>query len=262
MNSQQIVSSPRLALTALTGIGLVRSGDDLSQIISQALDDNYLILEPGDVLVIAQKIVSKAEGCYVDLRNIVPSPRALELSEKVCKDARLIELILSEATEVIRYKPGVLVVAHRLGYVLANAGIDHSNVGPSGDSDTVLLLPSNPDRTCEELRQKLRSVTGVAVGVVMSDSHGRAWRNGTVGLAVGAAGVQTLLDQRGTLDLFGSPLEVTQIGFADEMAAAASLIMGQAAEGRPVVHLRGLAQVSCGGNAQELIRPMEEDLFR
>ena len=256
------MSTEQITLTALSGIPFVSSGDDLASVISCGLEKSGLDLQSDDVLIIAQKIVSKAEGCYVDLRNITPSDRALEWARKVDKDPRLVELILSESTEVVRYKKGVLVVAHRLGYVVANAGIDHSNVGSSGNGDTVLLLPSNPDRTCSELRQQLRAVTGATVGVVINDSHGRAWRNGTVGLAIGASGVPTLLDRRGTLDLFGSPLETTQIGLADEMAAAASLLMGQAAEGQPVVHLRGLPQALRGGNAQDLIRPIEEDLFR
>lgn len=256
------MSTSHITLTALTGIPLVSSGDDLASMISRALEDNGVTLKSDDVLIIAQKIVSKAEGRYVDLCDITPSEGALEWATRVEKDPRLVELILAESTEVVRHKIGVLVVAHRLGYVLANAGIDHSNVGPSKEGDLVLLLPSDPDRTCAEIRRRLQLINGAKVGVVINDSHGRAWRNGTVGVALGAAGIPSLLDKRGSLDLFGLPLEVTQIGFADELAAAASLLMGQSGEGRPVVHIRGLSHGYERGNAQDLIRAKEQDLFR
>ena len=256
------MSADQITLTALSGIPFVTSGDDLASLISCGLEQNGLNLQSGDVIIVAQKIVSKAEGRYVDLSDITPSESAVEWARRVEKDPRLVELILSESTEVVRFKIGVLVVAHRLGYVLANAGIDHSNVAPSGDGDQVLMLPLDPDKTCAEIRLQLQQVTGATVGVIINDSHGRAWRYGTVGIALGAAGIPTLLDRRGAADIFGSPLEVTQVGLADELAAAASILMGQAAEGQPIVHLRGLDHFRGDGIGEDLIRSKEQDLFR
>lgn len=253
-----------LGITALGGVGLVRPGDDLAAIILDALARSGAALADGDVLVLAQKIVSKAEGRYAALDAVEPSPRARELAAKVNKDARLVELILSESTGVVRYREGVLVVAHRLGLVLANAGIDSSNVepAPDGGGERVLLLPADPDRSCAALRARLFEMTGKTVGVIVNDSLGRAWRNGTVGAAIGAAGITALEDLRGRLDLFDRPLATTQVGVADEIAAAASIVMGQADEGRPVVLVRGIDAVSETGTAQDLVRPPEHDLFR
>jgi coenzyme F420-0:L-glutamate ligase/coenzyme F420-1:gamma-L-glutamate ligase len=211
--------------------------------------------------VIAQKIVSKAEGRQVDLRTVTASERARQLAAEVDKDPRLVEWILSESTEVVRHRKGVLVVAHRSGTVLANAGIDASNVGPDGD-DQVLLLPEDCDRSCRDIRAKLRAYTGIDAGVIIIDSLGRAWRNGTVGVALGAAGLPTLLDLRGQPDLFGRTLRTTQVGIADEIAAAASLLMGQADEGTPVALVRGLQLPEADGSANDLIRARALDLFR
>ena len=191
-------------------------------------------------LVLAQKIVSKAERRIVRLGDVVPSARALQLSVDVNKDPRLVELILSEATEVVRHRRDVLVVAHRLGFVVANAGIDFSNVEQGADDDTALLLPRDPDSTCAALRETLLQRTGVNVGVIINDSHGRAFRNGTVGVAIGASGLPTVVDLRGNADLFGRPLRSSQVALADEIASAASLLMGQAEEGRPIVLARGI----------------------
>jgi coenzyme F420-0:L-glutamate ligase/coenzyme F420-1:gamma-L-glutamate ligase len=250
---------PNLAFTALPGIPMIAAGDDLAAVIVAALRDAGLALTAGDVLVLAQKIVSKAEGRSVDLATVTPSPRAVALGKETGKDARLVELILAESTEVLRHRPGVLIVAHKLGLVLANAGIDRSNVD---GRDHVLLLPRDPDRSCAELRRDIAAATGVDVGVMIIDSIGRAWRNGTIGTAIGVAGLPGLLDLRGTPDLYGRPLETTEVGLADELAAAASLVMGQAGEGRPVVLARGLGYGRRDGTARELVRPREKDLFR
>jgi coenzyme F420-0:L-glutamate ligase/coenzyme F420-1:gamma-L-glutamate ligase len=220
----------------------------------------------GDVLVLAQKIVSKAEGRTVRLADVVASPRAIELGAQCDKDPRLVELILSETAEVLRVRPGVIVVAHRLGFVLANAGIDRSNVGPASDDpdadDRVLLLPRDPDGSALALREALKVASGASVAVIINDSLGRAWRNGTVGTALGASGLPALVDLRGRPDLFHRALQTTEVGLADEIAAAASLLMGQADEGRPIVLMRGLAVDRRSGTGQELIRRRELDMFR
>jgi coenzyme F420-0:L-glutamate ligase / coenzyme F420-1:gamma-L-glutamate ligase len=250
---------PDLVLTALPGIPLIAAGDDLAAIIATSLRDAGLALAADDVLVLAQKIVSKAEGRSVDLATVTPSPRAVTLGKETGKDARIVELILAESTEVLRHRPGVLIVAHKLGLVLANAGIDRSNVD---GGEQVLLLPRDPDRSSAELRRDIAAATGVEVGVMIIDSIGRAWRNGTIGTAIGVAGLPGLLDLRGTPDLYGRPLETTEVGLADELAAAASLVMGQVGEGRPVVLARGLGYGRRDGTARELVRPREKDLFR
>ncbi len=253
-----------LTLTALPNIPLIQPGDDLCALILKSLADAGLQLQTDDVIVLAQKIVSKAEGRLVRLADVTPSARALELAPQLQKDPRHVEVILRESKEIVRMRPGVIVVEHRLGYVCANAGVDHSNVAPHAipADDTLLMLPLDPDRSCAELRDQLYEATGVRVGVIVNDSHGRAWRTGTVGIALGVAGVPALLDLRGTPDLFEYPLQVTQVGLADELAAAASLLMGQAAEGRPVIHIRGTPYPLRDGNAQELIRAKDMDLFR
>jgi coenzyme F420-0:L-glutamate ligase / coenzyme F420-1:gamma-L-glutamate ligase len=248
-----------LVLTALAGIPLVKAGDDLPTLILAALREASLVLQPGDVLVLAQKIVSKAEGRTVDLATVTPSDRAIALAAQTEKDPRLVELILAESTEVLRQRPGVIIVAHRLGLVLANAGIDRSNVA---GTDQALLLPLDPDRSAADIRRTLQAATGTDVGVVIIDSIGRAWRNGTIGTAIGVSGLPGLLDLRGRPDLFGRRLETTEVGLADELASAASLVMGQADEGRPVVLARGLGYGRRDGSARELVRAREKDLFR
>ena len=252
----------RLTLTALPGMPLVQPGDDLATLILAALRAAGESLQPGDVLVLAQKIVSKSENRYLDLRTVTPSPRAVELASEVEKDPRFIEAILSESVEVVRHRPGVLVVAHRLGFVMANAGVDHSNVEQVGQDELILLLPRDPDGSAERLSQALAERTGVAPAVIINDSHGRAWRNGTLGLAIGVFGIEPLSDLRGEPDLFGRPLQVTTVGVADEVAAAASLLMGQAGEGTPVVLVRGLEYAPSRTGAAALVRPKEQDLFR
>jgi coenzyme F420-0:L-glutamate ligase / coenzyme F420-1:gamma-L-glutamate ligase len=253
-----------LTLTPLSGLPLISPGDDLASLILQALDRAHLTLEDGDIVVLAQKIVSKAEGRLVDLTQVMPSARALELASQTAKDPRLVEVILSESHQVLRTRPGVIVVEHRLGFICASAGVDHSNVhGVKGrPEDWVLLLPEDPDASAFALRQRLESVSGVHLGVLIIDSHGRAWRMGTVGVTIGLSGLPGLVDMRGWADLFDFRLQITQVGVADELAAAASLVMGQSAEGTPVVHVRGFPYPLREASLDELIRPRDQDLFR
>jgi coenzyme F420-0:L-glutamate ligase/coenzyme F420-1:gamma-L-glutamate ligase len=253
-----------LTLTTLQHIPLIRHGDNLADILVRAIKENNVFLEEDDILVIAQKIVSKAEGRAVNLASVAPSSQAVALAERTEKDPRLVELILRESREVLRTRPGTIIVEHRLGFVCANAGIDHSNVAGAGNTaeEWVLLLPSEPERSAELIRQEIGSRTGKQIGILIIDSHGRAWRNGTVGVAIGIAGLPGLQDLRGEPDLFGFRLRITQVGVADELAAAASLMMGQAAEGTPAVHVRGFPYPRREGSLQELLRPREQDLFR
>lgn len=249
----------RLVIDALPGIPRIQPGDDLCRLLAEALARLEQPASDDDVLVVAQKVVSRAENRFRHLADIAPSARARHLATRCDKDARLVELILSESRSVLRCAPGVLIVEHRLGHCMANAGIDRSNV--AGDDDLVLLLPEDPDGWCQRTRDRLRELSGVTLGVVVSDSFGRPWRLGTCGVAIGAAGVPALLDVRGRRDLDGRTLEATQIGIADELAAAASLLMGQAAEGVPACLLRGLPERGTG-KARDLLRAAEHDLFR
>jgi coenzyme F420-0:L-glutamate ligase/coenzyme F420-1:gamma-L-glutamate ligase len=253
-----------LVLTPLPGMPLVKPGDDLASLVLSALEGAGLACEDGDLFVVTQKIISKAEGRLVNLAAVSPCARALHLAQQTGKDPRLIELILGESREVLRTRPGTIIVEHRLGFVCANAGIDHSNVAGVGDEleEWVLLLPENPDESARQLRQDLEAATGKRLGVLVIDSHGRAWRMGTVGVAIGLSGLPGLVDLRGELDLFGYTLRITQVGAADELAAAASLMMGQAAEGTPVVHVRGFPYPLREGALPELLRPRVLDMFR
>jgi len=243
---------------------IIHQGDDLVELVLSSLEKTMLTLEDQDILVFAQKIISKSEGRTVNLVTVSPSQRAVELGKQIDKDPRLVELILCESTEVLRTRPGTIIVEHKLGFVCANAGIDHSNVAGVGDSseEWVLLLPENPDRSADVLRKEIQARTGKQIGVLIIDSHGRAWRNGTVGVAIGLAGMPGMEDLRGQADLFDFKLRITQVGVADELAAAASLVMGQAAEGTPVVHVRGFPYPLREGSLAELIRPKDQDLFR
>ena len=250
-----------VTLIPLHGIKLVEPGDDLGAIAVNAFAANGLVPRNGDVLVVAQKIVSKSEGRYADVATIEPSPRAIALAAEVDKDPRFVEVVLSESKRVVRHRPGLLIVEHRLGFVMANGGIDHSNVSPT-DGERVLLLPEDPDGSACALREHLAEVFGARVAVIISDSFGRAWRKGTVGVALGAAGLPALIDMRGRPDLFGRALQVTETGFADEIAAAAGLLMGQADEAVPMVLVRGLSWSAPEVSAATLVRPAEHDLFR
>jgi coenzyme F420-0:L-glutamate ligase/coenzyme F420-1:gamma-L-glutamate ligase len=256
------MTAPKLSLTAVPDVPEVRPGDDLAELILVGVARAGEQLRDSDVVVLAQKIVSKAEGRYVRLADVTPSARATELAQAARKDPRVVELMLQESREVVRHRPDVIVVEHRLGFVLANAGIDASNLEPAGEDERVLLLPRDPDASAAALRERLQKATGAKLGVIINDSLGRAWRNGTVGTALGASGLPTLLDLRGKPDLHGRTLRSTEVGVADEVAAAASLLMGQADEGRPIVIVRGVPYPPGEGSAQDLVRPRNMDMFR
>jgi coenzyme F420-0:L-glutamate ligase/coenzyme F420-1:gamma-L-glutamate ligase len=253
-----------LTLTPIYGIPLIRPGDHLADILLSFLQATGIALQDGDILVLAQKIVSKAEGRLVNLNSVSPSEKAIELAAQSEKDPRLVELILRESREVLRVRPGTIIVEHKLGFISASAGIDHSNVrGETGNpEDWVLLLPENPDKSAEEIRLQLEAASGTHLGVMIIDSHGRAWRLGVVGACIGLSGMPGLVDKRGAPDLFGYHLRITFIAAADELAAAASLVMGQANEGVPAVHVRGFPYPLREGSLKELIRPRGDDLFR
>jgi coenzyme F420-0:L-glutamate ligase/coenzyme F420-1:gamma-L-glutamate ligase len=249
----------RVELRALPGIGEILPGCDLANLLSGAMADAGLALRPQDVLVVAQKAVSKAEGRFVDLDAVRPSARACELARITGKDPRLVEVVLGESTEVLRAKPNVMITRHRLGLVMAQAGVDRSNVP---GADRVLLLPLDPDRSAAALRERLAAIHGVEVGVIVSDSFGRPWRLGTTNVAIGAAGVPALWDRRGETDREGRRLETTQVAWADAVAAAAGIAMGEAAEGTPAVLVRGLRWSLPAQPARTLLRPTDEDMFR
>jgi coenzyme F420-0:L-glutamate ligase / coenzyme F420-1:gamma-L-glutamate ligase len=253
---------PEVTIKALAGIKLVEPGDDLGAIAVAALGANGLVPLDNDVLVVVQKIVSKAEGRYVDLATVRASPRATALAAEVDKDPRFVEVVLSESKRVVRHRPGLLIVEHRLGFVMANAGIDQSNITSDEGVQRVLLLPLDPDGSAATLQRHLAGVFGVHIGVVISDSFGRPWRRGIVGVALGAAGLPAYIDMRGRPDLFGRELKVTETGFADEIAAAASLVTGQADEAVPMVLVRGLAWSAPDLPVAAMVRPVEHDLFR
>jgi len=254
----------QLTYYALQGIPQIRPGDDLAEVIFAAITENGLILQDGDVLILAQKIVSKSEGRLVNLTTVQPSPKAIELAEYLGKRPELVELILQESNEVVRTRPGTIIVEHKSGFICANAGIDHSNVKGywGNDEDWVLLLPEDSDLSAAMIRAELEVLSGVRLAVLIIDSHGRAWRNGVLGTTIGASGIPALLDMRGEEDMYHYKLRVTTIATADELAAGGSLMMGQASEGTPVVLARGFPYPLREGNAQELIRKKENDLFR
>ncbi len=256
MHSQS--SLTQINLIGLPGIPMVAAGDDLARLIAASLARAGLALVPGDILVVTSKLVSKAEGRFVELRTVQPSAKAEEVAQITHKDARLVELILSESTAISRMGHDVLIVRHRLGFTLANAGVDQSNVGRE---DTVLLLPVDPDASACRLREALAALTGTAPGIVISDSHGRPFRIGTVGVAIGLAGLPAVWDMRGQPDLFSRILHVTVTGLGDELAAAAGLLSGQGAEGLPVILVRGMVVPPGDGSAAELVRPRALDLY-
>jgi coenzyme F420-0:L-glutamate ligase / coenzyme F420-1:gamma-L-glutamate ligase len=243
---------------------MIKPGDDIAGLILSGMQQTHMELENGDILVIAQKIISKAENQLINMALIKPSRAAEELAKKSGKDPRLAELIIRESNEILRTRMGSVIVEHRLGFVCANAGIDHSNVAGDGSpsEEWVLLLPENPDRSAAKIRQQLEKTTQKQIGVMIIDSHGRAWRLGTVGIAIGISGLPGLLDERGWQDLFGYKLQITVVGVADELAAAASLVMGQAAEGTPIIHVRGFPFPLRESSLQELLRPKDQDMFR
>jgi coenzyme F420-0:L-glutamate ligase/coenzyme F420-1:gamma-L-glutamate ligase len=251
-----------LRFIALPDFPQVVAGNDLAALTTEALARARLLLRADDVLVFAQKVISKAEGRRIDLADVVPSMKALDLARTVEKDPRLVELVLRESRRVVRAAKDVLIVEHRLGLIMANAGIDQSNVADPSSGEFALLLPEDPDASASRLRERLRILTGCEPGIVVSDSFGRPWRVGTVGVAIGCAGFPATLDLRGQTDLFGRPLRVTVVGHADEIASAASVLMGQASEARPVILVRGLTLRAPHQPAAALIRPSQQDLFR
>lgn len=256
---------PQITLIAVPGLPHIQAGDDLGALLLAALLNAGLTLQAGDVLAVAQKVVSKAEGRQVKLGNVAPDARAQEVAQITGKDPHLVALILQESEEISRLRQGVLIVRHRLGFTSANAGIDRSNVPQTGieaTDETVLLLPLDPDASAARLRQTLAAHFGVSIGVIITDSHGRPFRLGTVGVAIGVSGVPALWDRRGEADLYGYRLQHTDVGVADEIAAAAGLLMGQAAEGTPVVLVRGLTLPAHEGKASDLVRPRHLDLYR
>jgi len=252
----------RLTLTALDGFPLIGPGDDLASIIGDAIEKNEVMPKTGDIVVVAQKVVSKAEDRLVDLRKVTPGAQAKELARSVDKDPRHVEVILRESRAVIREKPGVLIVENNLGLIMANAGVDHSNVETDAPDEIVLLLPEDPDASAENLRSALSKRFGVTTGVIVNDSVGRAWRIGTTGLAIGVAGLPAVVDLKGDKDLYGRELRVSEQAVADEMASAASLLQGQGAEGKPVVLIRGFASYAAAQPATASLRPADQDMFR
>ncbi len=251
-----------VTFVAVPGIPLIEPRDPLASILVDALKGAGLPLISGDVIVIAQKIVSKAEGRYVELARIIPSDRAKHYAKLTGKDPRFVEVVLSESVDVVRAVPNVLIVTHRRGFVVANAGIDKSNIEHPDGKERVLLLPNDPDTAAADLKAALDDAFGVTCGVIINDSFGRPWRNGVTGVAVGAAGVPALLDMVGSPDIFGRKLEMTEIAVADEIAAGASLVMGQASEGQPAVLVRGLDFTAPARPASALLRDRAKDLFR
>ena len=256
-----MASPARMELIALARFPRVEPGDDLAQLIAASLADNKLSLVDGDVLVLAQKIVSKAEDCYVRLADVQPSAEAMELARKADKDPRQAELILRESREIIRVRPGVVIVEHRNGYVHANAGIDKSNIEIDPDDPRVLLLPKDPDASAARLRAGLAERVGYAPQIIINDSAGRAWRNGTVGIAIGTAGLEPLFNQIGDEDMFGNRLEVTEPAVADELAAAASLLMGQATETYPIILVRNTTLTPTKTRSTNLLHKHNINIF-
>ena len=251
-----------VTLTPLAGIPVVHEGDDVARLVGDAIDRAGIVPVDFDVVVVTQKIVSKADGRCVRLADVEPSPRAVELAESLEKDPRMVEVVLRESNDVVGFGHGVLIAEHRSGHVMANAGVDRSNVSSDGDADVVLLLPVDADAGAAAIHRALEARFGCRLAVVVSDSVGRAWRHGVVGIAIGAAGLPSLVDLRGAPDLFGEPLKVTLTGFADQIASAANLVAGESDAAVPAVHVRGLAWGTDPSPARALVRERESDLFR
>lgn len=252
----------RLLFSVIPDIPLIQPGDNLSSILIDAISYSQYEPEDMDVFVVAQKIVSKAENRLIDLASVFPSKRARELARATRKDPRIVELILSESKSVIRYREGILITEHRLGYIMANAGVDRSNVAVEDGSEWALLLPKDPDESARVLREQLETYYERKLGIVISDSVGRPWRMGSIGMALGSAGIPALLDYRGKPDLFGRTMEVTEVAQADQIAAGAALVMGETGQGCPVALVRGIEWHAADSTARQLIRPPEQDLFR
>ncbi|UVO53698.1 coenzyme F420-0:L-glutamate ligase [Sphingomonas sp. SUN039] len=251
-----------LALLPVDGLPEIRPGDDLPALLAKRLRAGASpALANGDVLVVTQKIVSKAENRFVALADVTPSARAVTLAQQTNKEAALVELVLRESTDIVRAAPHVLITRHRLGHIMANAGIDASNIGQA-DAAKVLLLPEDPDASAAVIRAHLLEHLGLDVAVIISDSFGRPWRMGTINVAIGVAGMAALFDERGKADRDGRELQMTQIAVADAIAAGAGLVMGEGSEGIPVTVVRGWVDHGTAQTSASLLRPQTEDLFR
>ena len=250
-----------IQIISLTGLPEFGPGDPLPHMLAEHLQHNDTGLVSGDVLVVTQKIVSKAQDQYVDPAEITPSAKAIDLASEVQKDARLVELVLRESSSIVRKAPGILITRHRLGHVMANAGIDASNIG-AGRDGRVLLLPQDPDGYARDIGKACEKVFGFFPGVIISDSFGRPWRMGTVNVAIGVAGMPAMRDQRGEADRDGRIMQVTHVAFADAIASAAGLAMGEGAEGIPACIVRGLDISGEAQTSRAIVRPEVEDLFR
>ena len=255
-------STTEMHLIALPEFPLVEPGDDLAALIQTSLARGSLFLEDGDLLVIAQKVVSKAEDRYVYLNRVEVGDRAEQLALEVDKDPRLVQVILDQSNVVVAHRQGVLIVEHQLGYVHANAGIDQSNITSDEKNPRILLLPENPDASADGLVRKLKTSPDQQLSVIINDSAGRAWRNGSAGFAIGTSGFVALEDMIGDRDLFGREMQVTEVAIADELAAAASFLMGQAGESAPVVLVKGANLTPSSEGSGALIRARDRDLFR
>ena len=251
-----------LELLAIENIPLIEPGDDLVSILIQTIKEEKIKLRRGDILVIAQKVVSKSENRYAYLNDVAPSSEAIRIAKNSDKDPKLVQLILNESVKVIRQGRGVIVVENKLGFIHANAGIDKSNIESDTDNPKVLLLPKDPDNSALKIKEEIFRQTKLKVGIIINDSSGRAWRKGIVGIAIGSSGVEVLLNLRGQKDLYGNALEITEVGRVDEIASAASLLMGQANEGLPVIIVRGIPETSKVNNVKSILRDKSEDLFR
>ncbi len=249
----------RLELVAPPGLPEISPGDDLARLIAEGFAAAGHALQDGDIVVVAQKIVSKSEGRIYPLRDVEPGPEAIRLAGETGKDPRLLELVLRESDDVVRTRPGLIIARHRLGFVVANAAVDHSN---GGGGEVAILLPEDPDASAARLRAEFAAIAAVDVAVVINDSMGRAWRNGTIGTAIGASGIVALDDRRGRADRDGAVLVSSEIALADEIASAASLLMGQGNESLPAVLVRGASWAAGDGRAADLVRPLDQDLFR
>ena len=251
-----------IQILPIPGIPLVQPGDDLAALIIEAAEAAGLSLIAGDILVMAQKIVSKAEGRLVRLADVTPGEEALRLAQETGKDARVVQAVLDDSTAVVRARAGVLIVEQSSGWVCAHGGLDHSNVAPE-EEETVALLPADADASATAIRARIMAETGATVAVLISDSHGRPWKMGTVGVCIGCAGLPALWDQRGLTDLFGYELVASEECIVDELCAAASLVMGQSSEGRPAAIIRGYTRPDAAdAPARSIQRPAEKDLFR
>ncbi len=266
MNTQSEGGAQSMRLFAVPGLPMVKPGDDLPALIVRHLEAGGERLHPGDIVVIAQKVVSKAEGRLVRVNDVMPSEQAHALAATVGKDPRVIQVVLDDSRAVLRVRRGLLVVEQRSGWVCANAGVDRSNVQPDGESDYLALLPADADASAASLRAHLAALSGMApddLAVIINDSHGRAWRIGTTGVCIGCAGLPPVWNQRGLHDLFGYELVASEECIADELAGAASLMMGQSNEGRPVIVIRGYQLPPAPpASAQTIQRPPETDAFR